>query len=308
MTAKLLDGARVARDIRDEVALEVKDFQERAGRAPGLTVVQVGEDPASAVYIRNKARAADEAGIRSSVRKLSGTTTTAEVLSVVEELNADGDTDGILVQLPLPSDVEAHRVLEAIRPDKDVDGFHPVNVGRLAVGRPGLVPCTPLGILELLRRNDIPLEGRHAVILGRSNIVGKPMAALLLAEHATVTMCHSRTRDLPAVARQADLLVAAVGKKAMVTDEFVRPGAVVVDVGIHRVEAEDEARDLFGDSPRLEQFRKKGRTLVGDVHPRRVREVAGWLTPVPGGVGPLTVALLLRNTLEAARQAAGSRG
>ncbi len=308
MSAKLLDGAQCAREIRAEVAQEVQDFQRRIGRAPGLSVIQVGEDPASAVYIRNKARAADKAGIRSSVRKLSRATTTSELLSVVGALNADPETDGILVQLPLPGGVDTHRVLEAIRPEKDVDGFHPVNAGRLAVGRPGLVPCTPAGILELLRRNEIPLEGCHAVILGRSNIVGKPMAALLLAENATVTLCHSHTRDLPAVAREADLLVAAVGKKALVTEEFVRPGAVVVDVGIHRVEQEDEARDLFGDSPRFEQFREKGHTLVGDVHPRRVREVAGWLSPVPGGVGPLTVALLLRNTLEAARQAAGNQG
>jgi methylenetetrahydrofolate dehydrogenase (NADP+)/methenyltetrahydrofolate cyclohydrolase len=183
-----------------------------------------------------------------------------------------------------------------------VDGFHPNNVGRLALGRPGFVPCTPAGIVELLRRNDIPLEGRHAVVLGRSNIVGKPMAQLVLAAHATVTVCHSRTRDLAAVARGADILVAAVGRKGMITEEFVRPGAVVVDVGIHTVEDEDEARDLFGDSPRLEKFREKGTTLVGDVHPRRVRDVAGWLSPVPGGVGPLTVALLLRNTLQAAQQ------
>jgi methylenetetrahydrofolate dehydrogenase (NADP+)/methenyltetrahydrofolate cyclohydrolase len=302
VTARVLDGSKVAREIREEVALEVEELAGRLGRAPGLTVVQVGEDPASSVYVRNKNRAAGKAGILSSVRRLPETATTTEILSTVEALNADPDTDGILVQLPLPRGVESQRILDAIDPDKDVDGFHPRNVGRLVTGRPDLVPCTPAGIIELLRRNDIALKGRRAVILGRSNIVGKPMAALLLAAHATVTVCHSRTVDLPAVAREADLLVVALGRKAMVTEEYVRPGAVVVDVGIHRVEDESEALDLFGESPRLEKFREKGNTLVGDVHPRRVRDVAGWLSPVPGGVGPLTVALLLRNTLQAARR------
>ena len=302
MSARILDGAQVARQIRAEVAAEVKELQQRVGRPPGLTVIQVGEDPASVVYIRNKARAAEKIGIRSSVIHLPETSTEAQILAAVQRLNQDAEIDGILVQLPLPRGMASDAILEAIDPDKDVDGFHPHNVGRLALGRSGFVPCTPAGIVELLRRNDIPLEGRHAVVLGRSNIVGKPMAQLLLAAHATVTVCHSRTRDLAAVARGADILVAAVGRKGMVTEEFVRPGAVVVDVGIHPVEGEDEARDLFGDSPRLEKFREKGTALVGDVHPRRVRDVAGWLSPVPGGVGPLTVALLLRNTLQAAQQ------
>jgi methylenetetrahydrofolate dehydrogenase (NADP+)/methenyltetrahydrofolate cyclohydrolase len=302
VTARVLDGSKVAREIREEVAREVEELQGRLGRAPGLTVVQVGEDPASTVYVRNKNRAAEKAGFLSSVRRLPDSVSTAEILSQVEELNADPATDGILVQLPLPGGVESQHILDAIDPDKDVDGFHPRNVGRLVTGRPALVPCTPAGIVELLRRNDIALEGRRAVILGRSNIVGKPMAALLLAAHATVTICHSRTRDLPAVAREADLLVVALGRKGMVTEDYVRPGAVVVDVGIHRVEDEGEALDLFGESPRLEKFREKGHTLVGDVHPRRVRDVAGWLSPVPGGVGPLTVALLLRNTVQAARR------
>ena len=305
MSARFLDGKRVADAIRAEVAEEVAALRERTGEAPGLSVVLVGEDPASAVYIRNKTRAAEKAGVRSDVRRLPAAASTADVLRTVDELNGDPSVHGILVQLPLPDAVERARVLDAIDPAKDVDGFHPDNVGRLAQGRPRFIPCTPAGILELLRRHDIPLQGSRAVMLGRSEIVGKPMAALLLAAHATVTICHSRTRDLAAVARQADLLVAAVGRKAMVTDEYVRPGAVVVDVGIHRVEKEAEARDLFGeDAARLQQVQTKGSTLVGDVHPRRVREVAGWLTPVPGGVGPLTVAQLLRNTVEAARRAA----
>jgi len=306
MTARRLDGKLVADAIRAEVTEEAADLQRRAGIRPGLSVVLVGEDPASAVYVRNKSKAAEKAGIDSRVLRRDATTSTDEVLGMVEELNRDPAVHGILVQLPLPPQVDAGRVLQAIDPDKDVDGFHPVNVGRLAQGHPGFVPCTPAGVLELLRRNDIPLEGRRAVVLGRSNIVGKPMAVLLTAAHATVTVCHSRTRDLPAVAREADLLVAAIGKKSMITEEYVKPGAVVVDVGIHRVVSEDEARELFGqDAKRLNQVRDKGSTLVGDVHPRRVRDVAGWLTPVPGGVGPLTVALLLRNTLQSAAAAAG---
>lgn len=302
MSARVLDGAQVAREIRAEVAAEVKELQQRLGRPPALAVIQVGADAASAVYIRNKARAAEKTGIRSSVLRLADSSTAAQILEVVQKLNQDDETDGILVQLPLPRGMESEEILEAIRPEKDVDGFHPHNVGRLALGRADLVPCTPAGIMELLRRHDVVVEGRRAVVLGRSNIVGKPMAQLLLAAHATVTVCHSRTQDLAAVAREADILVAAVGRKGMVTEEFVRPGAVVVDVGIHPVQDEAEARDLFGDSPRLEKYLEKGTALVGDVHPRRVRDVAGWLSPVPGGVGPLTVAMLLRNTLQAAQQ------
>ena len=300
MTARLLDGKRVADAIRAEVAEGVASL----GLAPGLSVVLVGEDPASAVYVRNKTRAAEKAGVRSTVRRLSEMASTAEVLQAVEERNADPEVHGILVQLPLPEGVVRKKVLDAIDPEKDVDGFHPDNVGRLVQGRPRFTPCTPAGIMEMLRRHRIPLEGARAVVLGRSDIVGKPMATLLTAANATVTVCHSRTRDLAAVARGADVLVAAVGRKAMVTDGFVQPGAVVVDVGIHRVEDEAEARDLFGEgSDRLKRFRARGSALIGDVHPR-VAETAGWLSPVPGGVGPLTVALLLRNTLEAARRAA----
>lgn len=306
MTARVLDGRGVAQAIRAEVAAEVVLLAARGGRAPSLCVLLVGDDPASAVYVRNKAKAAEQAGIRSRLTRLAGTVTTGEVLAAVARLNHDPETDGILVQLPLPAQVDAPQVLEAIDPRKDVDGFHPLNVGRLQQGRPGFVPCTPAGILELLRRSGIPLSGAPAVVLGRSGIVGRPLAALLLAANATVTVCHTRTRELALVTRQAEILIAAAGKKALVTEEHVRPGAVVIDVGIHRVESEVEAIDLFGDDPeRLDEVRRKGSTLVGDVHPRRVREVAGWLTPVPGGVGPLTIAMLLRNTLDAARALGG---
>ena len=304
MTTRPLDGKSVAEAIRAEVADEAAELHRSAGVRPALAVVLVGENPASVVYVRNKARAAEKAGIDSRKHELPASAGTRDVLATVERLNADPEVHGILVQLPLPEHVEVGRVIEAIDPDKDVDGFHPMNVGRLGQGRPAFIPCTPAGILELLRRHEIPLEGRRAVVLGRSNLVGKPVAALLTAANATVTVCHSRTRDLAAVAREAEILIAAVGRKAMVTEEHVRPGGVVVDVGIHRVEDEAEALDLFGEeSARLAEFREKGSALVGDVHPRRVAGVAGWLTPVPGGVGPLTVAFLLRNTVKAARLA-----
>jgi methylenetetrahydrofolate dehydrogenase (NADP+)/methenyltetrahydrofolate cyclohydrolase len=301
VSARVLDGRPVAAAIEAEVAAQVAALRQRGLPPPGLAVVLVGEDPASQLYVRNKSRSAERAGIRSRVLRLPAEAATADLLEAVAELNRDPGIHGILVQLPLPEGVDAGRVLDAVDPAKDVDGFHPLNAGRLAQGRPALVPCTPAGILELLRRHDIPLGGRRAAVVGRSNVVGKPLAALLIQANATVTVCHSRTRDLAAVTREADLLVAAAGRRAMITEEHVRPGAVVVDVGIHRVESESEGRDLFGDDPaRLEQIRSRGSTLVGDVHPRRVREVAGWLTPVPGGVGPLTVAMLLRNTAQAA--------
>jgi methylenetetrahydrofolate dehydrogenase (NADP+)/methenyltetrahydrofolate cyclohydrolase len=302
MSARLLDGRAVAEAIRSEVAADAADLVRSGGPVPALAVVLAGDDPASAVYVRGKSRAAEQAGIRSRVHTLPASATTAEVLAEVHALDRDPGVHGILVQLPLPPQVDAARVLEAVDPRKDVDGFHPLNVGRLHQGRPGFVPCTPAGILELLARNGIPIEGRRAVVLGRSGIVGRPMAALLLAANATVTVCHTRTRDLAAVTREAEILIAAAGRKALVTEEHIRPGAVVVDVGIHRVENEAEARDLFGDDAgRLAELRRKGSTLTGDVHPRRAAPVAGWLTPVPGGVGPLTIALLLRNTLRAAR-------
>lgn len=301
-TPRILDGKATAAEIRAEVAAGCAELAREHGIAPGLTVVLVGNDPASQIYVRNKERAARKAGMRSHVERLPEEIGEAELLEVVERLNADPEVHGILVQLPLPEGIAERRVVETIDPRKDVDGFHPVNAGRLLTGLPGTVPCTPAGIIELLKRHEIPMKGRHAVVIGRSNIVGKPMAVLLLREHCTVTVCHSRTVDLPRVAAQADILIAAVGRMGMVTAEFIKPGAAVVDVGIHRVEDEATCRRLFGEDPnRLAAVRDKGATLVGDVHPLDARERAGWLSPVPGGVGPLTIALLLRNTLEAAK-------
>jgi methylenetetrahydrofolate dehydrogenase (NADP+) / methenyltetrahydrofolate cyclohydrolase len=302
-----LDGVATARSMRQKVAEGTAELLRERGVVPGLTVLLVGNDPASEIYVRNKHKAATEAGLRSSIERLPETAGEAEILAAVERLNRDPAVHGILVQLPLPDGVDQRRVIESIDPDKDVDGFHPLNAGRLVVGLPGFVPCTPAGILELLRFHEIPLAGRHAVVLGRSNIVGKPMALLLLRENCTVTLCHSRTVDLPRVTAQADLLVAAVGQIGLVTEEFIKPGAVVVDVGIHRVVDEATCRRLYGDDPeRLRALAEKGATLAGDVHPLEARRRAAWLTPVPGGVGPLTIAQLLRNTLEAARRAAAA--
>jgi methylenetetrahydrofolate dehydrogenase (NADP+)/methenyltetrahydrofolate cyclohydrolase len=300
---KKLDGRATAKAIRAEVAQGCADMRDRHGTVPGLTVVLVGEDPASKIYVRSKEKAAAEAGMNSRVIRLPDTATEDEILSVVDSLNTDGGVHGILVQLPLPRGVDAQRVIRRIDPDKDVDGFHPVNAGRLSIGIPGFVPCTPLGILELLKRNEISLEGKRAVVVGRSNIVGKPMALLLLREHCTVTLCHSRTVDLPGVCSEADILVAAVGRLGLITAEYIKPGAAVVDVGMHNVTDEETCRRLFGDNDRrLTTLRKKGSTLAGDVNPTEATGRAGWLSPVPGGVGPLTIALLMRNTLEAARR------
>jgi methylenetetrahydrofolate dehydrogenase (NADP+)/methenyltetrahydrofolate cyclohydrolase len=298
---EILDGKATAKAMRQSVAEGCARLARESGIVPGLTVVLVGQDPASSIYVRNKQKAAEKAGMRSTVVRLPASTGQGELLETVQGLNADPDVHGILVQLPLPEGVREQAVIEAIDPRKDVDGFHPENVGRLMIGLPGYLPCTPAGIIELLHHNEIQLRGMHAVIIGRSNIVGKPMAILLLREHCTVTVCHSRTIDLPQIASQADLLIAAVGRAGFVTAEFIKPGAVVVDVGIHRVEDEATCRELFGeDEHRLRQVREKGSTLVGDVHPLQARSRAGWLSPVPGGVGPLTIAQLLRNTLQAA--------
>lgn len=303
--ARILDGKAVAAAIRTEVAAACAALAESSRVVPGLTVVQVGAHPASDIYVRNKEKAARDAGMRSRVVRLPATASEEGVLDEVEALNADPEVHGILVQLPLPSGIDVRRVLEAVHPAKDVDGFHPVNAGRLLIGGPGFVPCTPAGIIELLRRSSIPLVGKHAVVVGRSNIVGKPMAVLLLREDCTVTICHSKTRDLAAIASSADVLVAAIGKPAAITGDHIRKGAVVIDVGIHNVTDEATCRRLYGeDEARLRQVRERGGTLVGDVHPLEAAERAGWLTPVPGGVGPLTIALLLRNTLDAARGAA----
>jgi methylenetetrahydrofolate dehydrogenase (NADP+)/methenyltetrahydrofolate cyclohydrolase len=268
---------------------------------PGLAVVLVGHNPASEIYVRGKVKASQEVGIYSEEQTPAESATTAELLDVVRDLNRRDDIDGILVQLPLPSHVDAKQVLMAVDPAKDVDGFHPVNVGLLSTQRPGLVPCTPAGVMEILRRSGIPVAGQEAVVVGRSDIVGKPVAMLLLNANATVTVCHSKTHDLEAVCRRGDILVAAIGRAGMITSEFVKPGATVIDVGINTVTDAAEFQRLFaGNTKREETFRTKGSTLAGDVHPK-VGEVAGALTPVPGGVGPLTIAMLMYNTVKAAK-------
>jgi methylenetetrahydrofolate dehydrogenase (NADP+)/methenyltetrahydrofolate cyclohydrolase len=301
VTARILDGRATARTIREELRPQVARLASRGVR-PGLGVVLVGDNPASAVYVRSKTRACEELGMHGETRRLPATATTGEVAAVVAEYNARSDVHGVLVQLPLPPQVDATRVLDLVDPAKDVDGFHPDNVGRLVQKRPRFVACTPAGIMELLARHEIPVAGRRAVVVGRSDIVGKPMAILLLHADATVTVCHSRTRDLAAVCREADILVAAMGRAGFVRAEHVRPGAVVIDVGMNRVEDPVRARELLVPE-RLPDFERSGYALVGDVHAPSVREVASALTPVPGGVGPLTIALLLRNTVSAAAAA-----
>ena len=303
MSARLLDGTAVAGEIRGELRPRVADFTARAGRPPGLGIVLVGDDPASHVYVRNKIRSGMDVGFAVDLQHLPATSALADVLAVVRRLNRSATHDGILVQSPLPAamgDDAERTVFDAIDPAKDVDGFSPVNVGLLVQKRARLAACTPAGIMELIDRSGLPVSGQHAVVIGRSDIVGKPMALMLLHRDATVTICHSRTRDLPGVARSADILVAAIGRAGFVTREFVKPGATVIDVGMNRVDDEATARRLFpAGSPRLDQLAKKGSVLVGDVHPE-VADIAGALTPVPGGVGPLTIALLMRNTLAAA--------
>lgn len=298
--SKVLDGKRVAAEIRAETARRVAEAKA-GGVAPSLAVILAGDDPASAVYVRSKAAAALEAGIREETLRFPASVGPDELLEAVRRLNGDDAVDAILVQLPVPKGLPTGAILEAVDPDKDADGFHPLNVGRLAQGRRGPVPCTPAGVMELLRREGIPLEGRRAVVLGRSEIVGRPMAQLLVHANATVTIAHSRTRDLPAVCREADLLVAAIGRPGFVTGDFVREGAVVVDVGINRVDSAEEVERLFpGDAGRRASFEKKGSILVGDCHPVSVPERASRYTPVPGGVGPLTIARLLANTVDLA--------
>jgi methylenetetrahydrofolate dehydrogenase (NADP+)/methenyltetrahydrofolate cyclohydrolase len=302
VSARRLDGKLTAQAIREELRPEVERLTAQGVR-PGLGVVLVGDDPASAVYVRSKTKACEDLGLYHETRTLPSSASTDEVIRLVEELNGRREIHGILVQLPLPPQVDATRVLDLVDPVKDVDGFHPENVGRLVQKRPRFVPCTPAGIMELLQRHGIEVAGRRAVVIGRSDIVGKPMALLLMHAHATVTVCHSRTANLAGVAREADLLVAAIGKAGLVREEFVKPGAVVVDVGMNRVEDPEEARDLL-EPARLARFEEKGYALVGDVHAPSVTPVAGALTPVPGGVGPLTIALLVKNTVKAAAAAA----
>lgn len=311
MGARLLDGQALASRIQQEIKPEVAEFARRQHRPPGLAIVLVGRNAASEVYVRNKLKAGSDVGFRADLERLPDTASLADVLALVERLNRSDVHDGILVQSPLPKalgpDATA-RVFDAIAPENDVDGFTPANVGRMVQGRPALVACTPSGILELLMREGIPIAGRRACVVGRSDIVGKPMALLLLQRDATVTVCHSKTPDLAAVCRQADILVTAVGRAGLVTKEFVKPGATVIDVGMNTITDPAVAAALFPQShPKLARFTERGSVLVGDVHPE-VAEVAGALTPVPGGVGPLTVTMLMMNTLRAARARASRQG
>lgn len=301
--ARLLDGAVVAARIKQEVQAEIQELVQTSGVRPCLAAVRVGDNPASAVYVRNKIKACEEVGIASEHHALPEAIGTAELLEVIKSLNDRDEVHGILTQLPLPRDVDETAIIEAIDPAKDVDGFHPVNAGRLSMGRPVFVPCTPAGIIELLDYNGIEIRGANACVVGRSQIVGRPMAQLLLQRDATVTICHSRTRDLAAVTREADLLVVAIGRAGMIGRDHIKPGAVVIDVGMNRVSDESEVRRLFGGAAdqRLDVVAKRGSTLVGDVNPAEAAEVAGMLTPVPGGVGLLTVAMLMKNTLKAAK-------
>ena len=305
--AGVLDGAAIAEQIKQEVRRDVERFVSEHDVKPCLAALLVGDDAASAVYVRNKIRACEEVGIRSEHHALPATTSAIELLDLIRSLNEREDVDGILVQLPLPAEIEESAIIEAIDPEKDVDGFHPINIGRLSMGRPTFAPCTPAGIVELLVRSNIPIAGSNACVVGRSQIVGRPMAQLLLQRDATVTICHSRTRDLAAVTRQADLLVVAIGRPGFIGREHIKPGATVVDVGMNKITDTETVRQMFGEQAqqRLDVVSKRGYTMVGDVNPSEADEVAGRRTPVPGGVGLLTVAMLMRNTVNAARQRRG---
>lgn len=299
----MLEGALVAEQIKQEVRRDVEHLLSEHEIKPCLAAIRVGDDAASAVYVRNKIRACEEVGIRSEHHALPAITNSIELLDLIGSLNGRGDVDGILVQLPLPGEIEESKIIEAIDPEKDVDGFHPVSIGLLSLGRPTFVPCTPAGIIELLDRNQIRIAGASACVVGRSQIVGRPMAQLLLQRDATVTICHSRTQDLATVTRQADLLVVAIGRAGFIRGEHIKPGATVVDVGMNKITDETAVRQMFGDKAddRLQIVSKRGFTLVGDVNPSEVDQIAGRRTPVPGGVGLLTVAMLMRNTVNAAR-------
>ena len=297
MQTRMLNGKKVAEQIKAEVAEELRELK-RQDLVPGLAAVLVGDNPASHLYVRNKTRTCENLGMHSEKIELPDSATTEKLLGAIDRLNQAEHIDGILVQLPLPPQIDEEAVLSAVRPDKDVDGFHPVNVAKLWAGNTTLAPCTPLGIVEMLEREGVTLKGAEAVVAGRSDIVGKPTALLLLHRHATVTLCHSRTVDLPGVCRRADVLIVAIGRPALVTGNYIKEGAVVVDVGINRIENRQEVTRLFGEeSDRLEQLERKGYTLVGDVHPRDPLGLASAVTPVPGGVGPLTIAHLMKNTL-----------
>ena len=306
LSARILNGNAIRDQIYSELQAEIATLAS-AGVRPGLAAVRVGDDPASKLYVNSKIAACEKLGLGSFHITPPASTTTEQLLALVDELNHRDDVDAILVQMPLPKQIDSKKILDAILPAKDVDGFHPVNVGNLVAGRPGLVACTPAGVMEILRRSDIPIEGANAVVIGRSDIVGKPQALLLLHANATVTICHSKSKDLAGIARRADILVAAIGKAAMVTPDFVKPGATVIDVGQIVVRDAAEAERIFKNFPaKLESFRTKGSILAGDVHPDVV-EIAGAYTPVPGGVGPLTIAMLMSNTVKAARLRRGGR-
>jgi methylenetetrahydrofolate dehydrogenase (NADP+) / methenyltetrahydrofolate cyclohydrolase len=307
VSACILDGKKIRDEIKAELAEQISKLKA-AGITPGLAAVLVGEDPASQIYVRSKVKTCEDLGLYSERIEWPADTTTERLLKLVHDLNSRNEIDGILVQLPLPPQVDSKLVLEAIDPAKDVDGFHPVSVGNLVRNRPGLVPCTPAGIIEILRRSNVTMKGARAVVIGRSDIVGKPVAMLLLHNHATVTVCHSRTKDLPGVAREGDILVAAMGKAAFVTGDFIKPGATVIDVGINRLTTEEEVRKIYHDpAAPLEKLKAKGSVLVGDVQPEDAMEKAGAFTPVPGGVGPLTIAMLMSNTVKAANLRRGTR-
>jgi methylenetetrahydrofolate dehydrogenase (NADP+)/methenyltetrahydrofolate cyclohydrolase len=301
--AELMDGRPIAERIKREVAAGAAELWRERSVKPCLAAVRVGDDPASEVYVRNKVRACEEVGFASELHALSASTTTEQLLELIRDLNQRDNLDGALVQLPLPSQINERAIIEAVDPAKDVDGFHPLNVGLLAMGQPRFVPCTPAGIIALLEYNQIEIAGANACVVGRSQIVGRPVANLLLQRHATVTICHSKTRDLMAVTRQADILVAAIGRPGMIRGKHIKPGATVIDVGVNRISDTAIATDLFDDAAeeRIEAIKHRGYTLVGDVHPAEADLVAGCRTPVPGGVGLLTVAMLMRNTLQAAK-------
>jgi len=301
MTASLISGTEIAKEIQEEVRVEVESLKKDQIN-PGLAVVLVGADPASASYVGMKARMCERLGIYSHKLEMGEDTTTAELLAQIDILNNDDKIDGILIQLPLPKQIDKEAILEAVDPVKDADGFHSSNIGSLVLGYDGLVACTPSGIMEMMRRSGVEFEGKRAVVLGRSDDVGKPMAMLLMHANATVTICHSRTRNLSSVTREADIVVAAIGKKYLVRKDFMKPGAVVIDVGANQITDRDEVIDLFGaDSPRVEKFDRAGYIWVGDVHEREALEVVSKLSPVPGGAGPMTIAMLMRNTIKGAR-------
>lgn len=303
MSATFINGTKISETLKAEVAADVAGLKS-AGIHPGLAVVLVGDDAASSAYVNMKARTCEQLGIVSRKLVLPSSIDTKNLVAEVQRLNEDDAIDGILIQLPLPKAVSKHTVLESVSPAKDVDGFHSSNLGHLLLGQETLTACTPSGVMELLRRSEVKIEGARAVVLGRSDDVGKPMAALLLHANATVTICHSKTRDIANITREADIVVAAIGRAAMVTRDFIKPGAVVIDVGTNRVSERSEVERLFGgaDEPRWREYEKRGYIWVGDVHEREVKEVASMLSPVPGGVGPMTIAMLMKNTVKAARQ------